>query len=161
MYSRNSYEKREYSVPPGYDGSRFRRRRRHGDDDSRDEIILVPDSGFAPDSTSSADLSGELSVSGIPTKRGSVKNRQSYTPDENTSAPVEYSSAEECHEEEAPSRPKDKLTGILEKFGFTGGMSSDELLICAVIFLIASDVSDDGRSVGDVLLILALLLGIR
>ena len=160
MYSRNSYEKREFSVPPGYDGSRFRRRRRHGENETHDEIILIPDSGFAPSPPSSAEeLSGELSVGGIPTRQGSIKNKQNYANAEDVPETV-YEDSSSDTKDDTPN-PKDKLTGILEKFGFTGGMSSDELLICAIIFLIASDVGDDGRSVGDVLLILALLLGIR
>lgn len=157
MYSRNSRD-REYSVPPGYDGSRFRRRRRaDGERFTEDEIILVPDSGFAPVSDPAEDGSSrELSVGGIPTVHGLEDRRRSYTS-------AEDDPQQPFDEPPIPTEdtPKEKLTTILEKLGFTGGISSDELLICAVIFLIASDVADEGRSVGDVLLILALLLGIR
>ena len=168
MYSRNTRD-REYSVPPGYDGSRFRRRRRlDGNRSTEEEIIFVPDSSFAPvEDPPSDDSNGELSVGGIPTSHGVRQRRRSYAVAEDNAEPAESdvpaleSPTEDETVEEKSDSPKEKLSGILEKLGFTGGMSSDELLICAVIFLIASDALDDGRSVGDVLLILALLLGIR
>ena len=172
MYSRNNGNRHgigEYSIPPGYDGSRFRRRRRtDGNRDDGDEIILVPDSGFAPVNDSPSEESNrELSVGGIPTSHGVRQRRHGYAVAEDDAEPTtvnthaDESAAVDHKTEEKRAAPQEKLSGILEKLGFTGGMSSDELLICAVIFLIASDVADDGRSVGDILLILALLLGIR
>jgi len=160
MYSRNTRENRGYSVPPGYDGSRFRRRRYNGSNHYDDEIIIVPDSGFTSvdDSSTDDERGGELSVGGIPTQRGIREDKRNSAFAEESNLPLEER-AEDRHNEE--KRPKEKLTEILEKLGFSGGMTTDELLICAVIFLIASDTADDGRSVGDVLLILALLLGLR
>lgn len=156
-------------MPPGYDGSRFRRSRNSRD---RDEVILVPDSGFAPTAEHS-EGSEELSVSGIPTQRG-IMNRKassanaegvSYTEDPQESCPEDHADdspqayTESCEKE--LSAKGDKLSGILRSLGFRGGMSSDDLLLCAILFIIASDTEGDGRSVGDILLILALLLGIR
>lgn len=161
MYSRNTRDNRGYSVPPGYDGSRFRRRRYNGGNHSdEDEIIIIPDSGFTSvdDLHSPEEHTGELSVGGIPTRRGIREEKRNSAFAEDLQTPAEESAEAHCNEEK---RPKEKLTEILEKLGFSGGMTSDELLICAVIFLIASDTADDGRSVGDVLLILALLLGLR
>ena len=71
---------------------------------------------------------------------------------------IEESPTEE--EKEAPG-PTDKLTGILEKLGFSGGLSPDELLLCAIIFIIATDSERVTDGTGDILLVLALLLGIR
>lgn len=157
MYSRNTWEKRHntYNVPPGYDGSRFRRHRHNTDGNQSDEIILVPDSGFAPDAD-------ELSRSGIPTKKGLMRDRQSSAIAENAASDT----ADECgcDDDTLPTedtKPHGKLSEILEKFGFGSAVSSDELLLCAVIFIIASDTEGGGRNAGDILLILALLLGIR
>lgn len=160
MYSRNTRDRGGYSVPPGYDGSRFRRRRYNGENKYEDEIIIVPDSGFTSveNSSSAEDHDSELSVGGIPTQRGIREDKRNSAFAEEQLILTEEHLEDHRHEEK---HPKEKLTEILEKLGFSGGMTSDELLICAVIFLIASDTADDGRSVGDVLLILALLLGLR
>lgn len=148
MYSRNTYERRgSITVPPGYDGSRFRRRRRHESDEA-DEVIIVPDSGFAKGSDDDP-RDGELSVGGIPTSKG--KQYSTIAEDSIETEPSEP--LQPCEEISAT----DRVNGILEKFGFAGGFTSDELLLLAVIFLIASDSAGNG----DVLLILALLLGIR
>lgn len=173
MYSRNIWEDKQnngYTLPPGYDGSRFRRRRTSRNN-STDEVVFVPDSGFTHDSATDNE-EGELSVGGIPTQRGIRSDRAhsavaeiddiscyNETSDEycdpcETDEP--YESALEC-----PHKNKEKLSGILSKLGFTDGLSSDELLICALIFIIASDKENGGRNAGDILLILALLLGIR
>ncbi len=162
MYSRNTWEKRNsgYTVPPGYDGSRFRRRRRNAENGTSEEVILVPDSGFAPGGD-------ELSVSGIPTSKGIRNQRRQSAIAENE--PEEYPLTPESPDpasidaEQPPAQPKvgEKLSGILGKFGFGNKISSDELLLCAIIFIIASDTDNEERNVGDILLILALLLGIR
>lgn len=176
MYSRSTWESRaerspSYSIPAGYDGSRFRRRRsgdRHGDGE---EVILVPDSGFASyapvDETDGSSDNGELSVGGIPTALGK-REHQKQLPESGSEraasrdgevAPITELS--EKSDDKVPERPHEKLSGILEKLGFTGGLSSDELLICTMIFLIASDRDNNGKNAGDILLILALLLGFR
>lgn len=180
MYSRNMWDKRNdgrsgYTIPPGYDGSRFRRQRHKRSDgyEDEEEVILIPDSGFASVEEEIGD--GELSVGGIPTGRN-AKGRRRYAED---NIPPQNETAREAakstnHEIEdgtpdsreasapAAPRPTEKLSGILEKFGFTEALTSDELLICAVIFLIASDRGEcEDNSIGDILMILALLLGIR
>lgn len=164
MYSRNMHDRQgSFDLPPGYDGSRFRRRRRHGGDEA-DEVILIPDSGFAPADESAPEdpHSGELSISGIPTDRG-----RRYSASAEISATDERSDrsgGSDTHDppvQKERSPATDKLTGILEKFGFGGGLSSDELLLLAVIFIIASDSAGEGGNAGDILLILALLLGLR
>lgn len=171
MYSRNSWENRDsYSLPPGYDGSRFRRRRhRDAHGHAEEEVIVVPDSSYAPTAEEIPD-SGELSVGGIPTGRGieHQRRRSAFVEDEpeEESPEIANSTADTSAPPENPveasvSPAKEKLSGILEKLGFSGGISSEDLLLCAVIFIIASDTEKDGRSVGDILLILALLLGIK
>jgi len=162
VYSRNTMEKRgSYNVPPGYDGSRFRRRQRR-ENGGDDEIILVPDSGFAKTSERvDENRTGELSVRGIPTSKGQREFRKDPNPDDtDVSADTLCEESNDDTDTDHKCRT-DKLTSILDKFGFSGGLSSEELLICAVIFIIASDNRDNGRNVGDILLILALLLGIR
>lgn len=175
MYSRNSWDKRDnYSLPPGYDGSRFRRRRRRDESGqfSEDEVIIVPDSSYATlDDTVSepSQDSGELSIGGIPTDIGirRQKKRSALAEDvqqaDTTAAPdiIKEDAPTEINTNENGNHAKEKITGILEKLGFSGGLSSDDLLLCAVIFIIASDTERDGHSVGDILLILALLLGIK
>lgn len=159
MYSRNNRDGRgtgEYSVPPGYDGSRFRRRRRTEEGRVSDEVILIPDSDFAP-VADTAEESGELSVGGIPTRHGAREQRRRSAIVEEEPAPP----LGDAPPPEEPHKESEKLSGILDKLGFTGGLSSDELLLCAVIFLIASDRDNEGKNAGDILLILALLLGIR
>lgn len=134
-------------------------------------MILVPDSGFASyasagDADGSED-SGELSVGGIPTALGK-REHQKLSPESGSehAAPqngeaTPTTELSERSDEKMTERSPEKLSGILEKLGFTGGLSSDELLICAMIFLIASDRDNDGKNAGDILLILALLLGFR
>lgn len=170
MYSRSTWENRtersqSYNIPPGYDGSRFRRRRSNNQrSDREDEVILIPDSGFAKyvseaEGDGSPD-SGELSVGGIPTALG-IRERQKQSPPSESELTMTTPRDDESPPASVPEKPTEKLSGILEKLGFTGGLSSDELLICAIIFLIASDRDNDGKNAGDILLILALLLGFR
>lgn len=162
MYSRNSWEKRNggYTVPAGYDGSRFRRRRRDSEGNTPDEVILVPDSGFAQ-------REDELSVGGIPTQKG-INKRRNYSALAENTADLPSSTDDPpmlSHRDdtvaEASSSTGEKLSGILGSLGFGDRISTDELLLCAIIFIIASDTENEGRNVGDILLILALLLGIR
>ena len=179
MWDKRNDERSGYTIPPGYDGSRFRRQRHKRSDgyEEEEEVILIPDSGFAPVEEEIGD--GELSVGGIPTGRN-AKGRRRYAennvPPQNeiereaakfTNHEIEDSASDspsDSHESVAAAapRPAEKLSGILEKFGFTDAITSDELLICAVIFLIASDRGEcEDNNIGDILLILALLLGIR
>ena len=156
-------EKRDnYSVPPGYDGSRFRRRRRN----DRDEVVLVPDSGFAPEEKPQTDDSGELSVRGIPTAKGyersrREKERSDTTYHDDITAAESRPSCSDTKEDESTGKVTEKLASILEKLGFHGGISHDELLICAILFIIATDKERVTDGTGDILLVLALLLGIR
>lgn len=178
MYSRNTWDKRDtYSLPPGYDGSRFRRRRRYDDSGrlSEDEVIIVPDSSYAAlDENEQAQShdSGELSVRGIPTNAGirrqkkNSANAEFALPADTPPSPdlLEENEAAEADKNvnnENRGHAKEKITELLEKLGFSGGLSSDDLLLCAIIFIIASDTDHDGCNVGDILLILALLLGIK
>ncbi len=162
MYSRNLWDKRDsYSLPPGYDGSRFRRRHRRNEDfDQGSDVIIVPDSSYAAVDHKG---DGELSVGGIPTEIGISRQRHSSTvenaPEPIPPVPDEAETVCEIWKSGTPS--KDKLSDILEKLGFHGGLSSDDLLLCAVIFIIASDRGRDPGYAGDILLILALLLGIK
>ncbi|MBE6708825.1 MAG: hypothetical protein E7578_06245 [Ruminococcaceae bacterium] len=169
MYSRNTWEKRQghgYTLPPGYDGNRFRRRRRYEKNGADDEVILVPDSVFAPENGTDSDTN-TLSVGGIPTQKGLRSGSANKANAENSDIPHHYHSEDETaveaesYHSEKTSHNEEKLSGILSKLGFMGGMTSDELLICAIIFIIASDKENGGRNSGDILLILALLLGIR
>ena len=163
MYSRNTWERRNsgYTVPPGYDGSRFRRsRNRH------DEVILVPDSGFAVKEDPVREDS-ELSVSGILTQKG-IQSRKCSSADADDASIPDFEGKlcpkdEPEHENKEcdPPAKGEKLSGLLSSLGFKDRISSDELLLCAVIFIIASDTENEGRNAGDILLILALLLGIR
>lgn len=188
MYSRNMWENREprrqgYTIPPGYDGNRFRRRRTSGNDSTveEDEVIIIPDSGFVPVEDEPGD--NELSVGGIPTNKGTRRRMNSVSGRKNSEDRKSESFKEEvlCGQNENDSASDTgsvkepspqaiethahmdtgKLSGILEKFGFSGELSKDDLLLCAIIFIIASDKDQDERDVGDILLILALLLGLR
>ncbi len=167
MYSRNTWEKKQehgYTLPPGYDGNRFQRRRRTERNDAEDEVILIPDSGFSSENDAS-----ELSVGGIPTQKGRLSNRTSAANAENIgdnihdvpyTDPYDTEDSEDDKNEQIANH-SEKLSGIISKLGFVNGLSSDDLLLCAIIFIIASDKENGGKNAGDILLILALLLGIH
>ncbi len=167
MYSRNTWDRQNYSLPPGYDGSRFRRRQRRGEEGryNDDEVIVVPDSSYAAieDTESHRESDGELSVGGIPTDRGKQYDKRHFANAENAREESLSDDIPAKADESTPehTQSRDRISDIISKLGFPRGLSSDDLLLCAVIFIIASDVHDDGRSVGDILLILALLLGIK
>ena len=139
MYSKNKgITDRDYVItpPPGYDGSRFRRR-----SDGRDDAFL--------------------SYSDIPQRVQKQKYRPEYEaeetcPVEEEDCPLEYSE-EPCRGEGPPDEAhcederREKSPGILSFLESIGG---EELLLIALILLL----SKDNAAGIETILILALLL---
>ena len=157
MYSRNMKRKRDgtYTVPPGYDGSRFRR------EGSVNRGEYVPDSEFAP--------RGEpLSISGIPTNTGLRSHRsvpgtetipenrsEDFQRDCDEERPVHEPVSEVCEEEKPRS---DGIRDFFSRLGYSG-ISRDDLLLIGLIFLLATEKEYEGA--GELALLLVLIFGVR
>ncbi len=175
MYSKNVRSRdagRRFgeTLPPGYDGSRFSRRRRGGED----EIVVIPDSEFVMhDDRSDTAGSAELSRNGIVSTSVPMRSRKHTAPPEipeKPEIPEPPAMPEEECAPELPPVPCDKcesaekphsggLGALLEKIGIGDEISNEDVLLFALIFMLVSD-SESGEG-ADIVPVLALLLAIR
>lgn len=151
MYSRNTAARRReqencencnhyrYSIPPRYDGSRFRHR-------EKGEVIALPDSAFsgvAEDRETSAPET-EIVEKAEPTPKGvdlaNVLNEGASTQEQNRTVSAEVSSKEQL-----PVR-------LLEH------MKSDDLMLIVIVFVLFLESGGENFD-GELLFLLALLLG--
>ena len=172
MYSKNVRSRdagRRFgeTLPPGYDGSRFSRRRRGGED----EIVVIPDSEFVThDDASDTAGSAELSRNGIVSTSVPMRSRKHTAPPEiHEMLDPPAMPKEECAPE-MPPVPCDKcesaekphsggLGALLEKIGIGDEISNEDVLLFALIFMLVSD-SESGEG-ADIVPVLALRLAIR
>ena len=167
MYSKNVRSRdagRRFgeTLPPGYDGSRFSRRRRGGED----EIVVIPDSEFVMhDDASDTAGSAELSRNGIVSTSVPMRSRKHTAPPEIHEMPDPPAMPEEECAPEMPPVPCDKcesaekphsggLGALLEKIGIGDEISNEDVLLFTLIFMLVSDSAD-------IVPVLALLLAIR
>ena len=172
MYSKNVRSRdagRRFgeTLPPGYDGSRFSRRRRGGED----EIVVIPDSEFVThDDASDTAGSAELSRNGIVSTSVPMRSRKHTAPPEIHEMPdPPVMPKEECAPEMPPvpcdkcesaeKPPSGGLGALLAKIGIGDELSTEDVLLFALIFMLVSD-SESGEG-ADIVLVLALLLAIR
>ena len=172
MYSKNVRSRdagRRFgeTLPPGYDGSRFSRRRRGGED----EIVGIPDSELVThDDASDTAGSAELSRNGIVSTSVPMRSRKHTAPPEIHEMPDPPAMPKEECAPEMPPVPCDKcesaekphsggLGALLEKIGIGDEISNEDVLLFALIFMLVSD-CESGEG-ADIVLVLALLLAIR
>lgn len=145
MYSRNARSRENgtfgEALPPGYDGSRFSRRRRG----ETDEIIVVPDSEFVlrEDTPGSA----ELSRNGIVSAKSEPQGKDGRDDEKMLIA-------------DSPKGEKRAAPGLDRILGsFASELTDEDILLLALIFMLSAE-SERGSG-EDIVIPLALLLAIR
>lgn len=140
-----------YTPPPGYDGSRFVRDRDRvtaiGDGDYTLSVGGIPRSGYRED---------QKLRSGIRDDAGARRTRGGYrTPHRSTSG----SSEEECAVRDADADAAPSCGGKCAErkdCPYQGSVCQDDLMLVLLTVLLAGE-----KNTGDLILIFALLLGIR